>query len=135
VEDVGFDEASCYGYLRLKQPTPGFPRLKTSLSAFKGKRLLPPFPYPTRRCLVNKKNISKVNILDHVLVPRHRILSTEEKEALLNKYNIKPSQLPKILDSDPVTIAIGAKPGDIVEIVRKSPVAGETLAYRVVVEG
>jgi len=85
--------------------------------------------------LVSKKNISKVNILDHVLVPRHRILSTEEKEALLKKYDIKPSQLPKMLNSDPVAIAIGAKPGDIVEVVRKSPVAGETLAYRVVVEG
>ncbi|MBO3799553.1 MAG: DNA-directed RNA polymerase subunit H [Thermoproteota archaeon] len=85
--------------------------------------------------MVSKKNISKVNILDHVLVPRHRVLSTEEKEALLKKYKIKPSQLPKMLNSDPVAIAIGAKPGDIVEVVRKSAVAGETLAYRVVVEG
>jgi len=85
--------------------------------------------------LVSKKNISKVNILEHVLVPRHRVLSSEEKEALLKKYNIKPSQLPKMLSSDPVAVAIGAKLGDVVEIVRKSPVAGETLAYRVVVEG
>ncbi|MCS7138457.1 MAG: DNA-directed RNA polymerase subunit H [Crenarchaeota archaeon] len=85
--------------------------------------------------MVSKKNISKVNILDHVLVPRHRILSHEEKEALLKKYNIKPSQLPKMLNSDPIAVAIGAKIGDIVEIIRKSPVAGETLAYRVVVEG
>jgi len=86
--------------------------------------------------LVSKKKISsKVNILDHVLVPRHRVLSPEEKEALLKKYNIKPSQLPKMLNSDPVAIAIGAKPGDVVEIIRKSPVAGETLAYRMVVEG
>ncbi|MEM2350829.1 MAG: DNA-directed RNA polymerase subunit RpoH/Rpb5 C-terminal domain-containing protein, partial [Thermoproteota archaeon] len=46
--------------------------------------------------MVSKKNISKVNILEHVLVPRHRVLSTEEKEALLKKYNIKLSQLPKM---------------------------------------
>jgi DNA-directed RNA polymerase subunit H len=84
--------------------------------------------------LVSKKNIGRVDILDHVLVPRHRILSAEEKEAVLKKYNIKPSQLPKMLVSDPVAVAIGAKPGDVIEIIRKSPVAGETLAYRVVVE-
>lgn len=84
--------------------------------------------------MVSKKNISKVNILEHVLVPRHRILSNEEKEALLKKYGIKPSQLPKILAGDPIVVAIGAKPGDIIEITRKSPIAGETLAYRTVVE-
>ena len=85
--------------------------------------------------MVSKKNISKVNILEHVLVPSHRILSEEEKGVLLRKYNVKPSQLPKILASDPAVAAIGAKPGDILEITRKSPVAGVTLAYRIVVEG
>ncbi|MEM2929459.1 MAG: DNA-directed RNA polymerase subunit H [Thermoproteota archaeon] len=85
--------------------------------------------------MVSKKNISKVNILEHVLVPSHRVLSSEERETLLRKYNITPSQLPKILASDPVTVAIGAKPGDILEITRRSTVAGVTLAYRIVVEG
>jgi len=85
--------------------------------------------------LVSKKNISKVDILEHVLVPSHRILSEEEKGVLLRKYNVKPSQLPKTLSSDPVVAAMGAKPGDIIEITRKSPVAGVTLAYRIVVEG
>lgn len=84
--------------------------------------------------MVSKKNISKVNILDHVLVPRHRVLLVEEKEALLKKYNVKPSQLPKILSSDPVVAALGAKPGDVIEVTRKSPVSGATLAYRIVVE-
>ncbi|MGB9717630.1 MAG: DNA-directed RNA polymerase subunit H [Thermoproteota archaeon] len=79
--------------------------------------------------------MSKVNILEHVLVPSHKVLSSEEREALLRKYNIKPSQLPKILASDPVAAAIGAKPGDVLEITRKSQVAGVTLAYRIVVEG
>lgn len=85
--------------------------------------------------MVSKKNISKVNILEHALVPPCRILSDEERETLLRKYSIKPSQLPKILVSDPVVVVIGAKPGDILEMTRKSPVAGETLAYRIVVEG
>ncbi|MGQ9478451.1 MAG: DNA-directed RNA polymerase subunit H [Thermoproteota archaeon] len=78
--------------------------------------------------------MGKVNILAHVLVPHHRILSSEEKEAILRKYNVKLSQLPKMLTSDPVAVAIGAKPGDVVEINRKSPVSGVTMSYRVVVE-
>ena len=61
--------------------------------------------------MVSKKNISKVNILEHVLVPSHKVLSSEEREALLRKYNIKPSQLPKMLVSDPVAVAIRGKAG------------------------
>ncbi|MDH5461481.1 MAG: DNA-directed RNA polymerase subunit H, partial [Candidatus Bathyarchaeota archaeon] len=41
----------------------------------------------------------------------------------------------EIKASDPAVIAIGAKSGDIVRIVRKSPTAGEYIAYRYVVEG
>ncbi|MFH7859798.1 MAG: DNA-directed RNA polymerase subunit RpoH/Rpb5 C-terminal domain-containing protein, partial [Candidatus Aenigmatarchaeota archaeon] len=58
----------------------------------------------------SKKSISPpINILEHVYVPKHEILSKEEAEALLKKYNITPSQLPSILISDPVVKAIGAK--------------------------
>lgn len=67
-------------------------------------------------------------------MPRHRVLPIEEKEALLRKYNVKPSQLPKILSGDPVATALGAKPGDVIEITRRSPVSGVTLVYRIVVE-
>ena len=43
-----------------------------------------------------------VNITEYELVPKHILLSQEEKELLLKKYRIKPSQLPKILITDPV---------------------------------
>ncbi|MEM0358914.1 MAG: DNA-directed RNA polymerase subunit H [Candidatus Hadarchaeales archaeon] len=71
----------------------------------------------------------------HVLVPEHRVLSEEEKEEILRKYKVKPHQLPLMKSTDPVARAIGAKPGDIVEVKRESPTAGRTLAYRYVVEG
>ncbi|AEC51051.1 DNA-directed RNA polymerase subunit H [Pyrococcus sp. NA2] len=77
---------------------------------------------------------NEFNIFDHVLVPEHRVLSEEEKEALLKKYRITPAQLPQIKASDPVVKALGAKPGDIIEIKRKSPTAGVYYYYRVVVE-
>lgn len=76
----------------------------------------------------------KFNLFEHELVPKHEVLSPEEKEALLRKYGLKPSQLPKILANDPAVIEINAKPGDVVKIIRKSPIAGEVVSYRFVVE-
>ncbi len=75
----------------------------------------------------------KFTILDHELVPKHILLTKEEKRQLLEQLKIRPEQLPWIRASDPVAKLIGAKPGDIVKIIRKSPTAGETVAYRFVV--
>ena len=77
----------------------------------------------------------KVNVFDHLMVPIHILLNQEEVEKLLKKYRIKPYQLPKIKDSDPGVMVIQAQPGDIIKILRKSPTAGEAIAYRYVVEG
>ncbi|RLG76876.1 MAG: DNA-directed RNA polymerase subunit H [Thermoprotei archaeon] len=74
-------------------------------------------------------------ILEHELVPKHEIASPEEAARVLKLYGIKPEELPWIRVSDPVVRAIGAKPGDIVKIVRKSPTAGEIVVYRYVVPG
>ena len=75
----------------------------------------------------------KFTILDHELVPKHILLTKEEKRQLLEQLKVRPEQLPWIRASDPVAKLIGAKPGDIVKIIRKSPTAGETVAYRFVV--
>lgn len=76
----------------------------------------------------------KFDIMNHELVPQHTILSEEEKKELFKRYNITPDQLPKILDTDPVTKAIGAKPGQFIKVIRKSHTAKEAVAYRFVVE-
>lgn len=75
------------------------------------------------------------NIFEHYLVPKHEILSPEEKEEVLKKYRVEPYQFPLIKTSDPIAKVIGARFGDLIRIVRKSPTAGEYVSYRYVVEG
>ncbi|MEM1689650.1 MAG: DNA-directed RNA polymerase subunit H [Candidatus Hadarchaeales archaeon] len=79
--------------------------------------------------------MAEIEITKHRLVPKHEVLSQEEAKEVLERYRVEPHQLPLLLSSDPVAKAIGAKPGDIVKITRKSPTAGEIVIYRYVVEG
>jgi DNA-directed RNA polymerase subunit H len=75
------------------------------------------------------------NLYEHVLVPKHEIVSSEEREKILNQYRVQPYQLPRLKASDPAVKAIGAKPGDVVKVTRDSPSAGKYESYRYVVEG
>jgi len=75
------------------------------------------------------------DIFNHEFVPKHEILTSEEREKVLAKYRVKPYQLPRIKASDPAAKAIGARPGDMLRIIRESPTAGRYIAYRYVVEG
>jgi len=75
------------------------------------------------------------DIFEHELVPKHILLTKEEKKKLLKTLRVKPWQLPWIRASDPAARAIGARPGDIVKIIRKSETAGEIVIYRYVVPG
>jgi hypothetical protein len=52
----------------------------------------------------------------------------------LEKYEIRPDQLPRILANDPAVLSAGAKPGQILKIIRKSPTAKYATAFRLVVE-
>jgi len=79
---------------------------------------------------------SKINIFNHELVPKHILLTEDEKNNVMKKYGIKRmSQFPKILKSDPVVNILGAKIGDLIKIIRKSETAKESVYYRVVIEG
>ena len=80
------------------------------------------------------KTFPAFDLFEHLLVPRHEILEEKEKEQLLTQLRVHPYQLPQISSSDPAVKAIGAKPGDLLRVIRKSPTAGEHIAYRYVVE-
>jgi len=80
------------------------------------------------------KSFPVFDIFEHALVPMHEILGEKEKEQLLAQYKVQPYHMPQIKATDPAVKAIGAKPGDILKIIRKSATAGEHVAYRYVVE-
>jgi DNA-directed RNA polymerase subunit H (RpoH/RPB5) len=72
------------------------------------------------------------DITAHRMAMPHRIMKEDERTALFKTYNIvKPEeQLPWIDSQDAQIKWIGAVPGDIIEVVRHSDVAGSQPYYR-----
>jgi DNA-directed RNA polymerase subunit H (RpoH/RPB5) len=74
------------------------------------------------------------NILKHKLVPHTSILTDEEVDELRVKYNLKElTQLPEVSRFDPVSLAIGIRPGQVCKILRSSATALDYEYYRICV--
>jgi DNA-directed RNA polymerase subunit H (RpoH/RPB5) len=74
------------------------------------------------------------NILEHVYVPLHQVLSESEKIDIKNKYNImNDHEFPELSRFDPVAQAIGIRPGQVCKITRASKTAIEAPYYRICV--
>ena len=72
-----------------------------------------------------------INISKHRLVPYHRIISKQEKENILTKYNLDSyEQLQTIVRSDAAAKFYGVNVGDVCEIVRPSETSGTYYNYR-----
>jgi DNA-directed RNA polymerases I, II, and III subunit RPABC1 len=76
-----------------------------------------------------------INLVDHVAIPKHILLSESETEQVLKEYSIKKREMPRILITDPVTRYFNAKIGEVFKIIRPSETAGSAPYYRHVVMG
>jgi DNA-directed RNA polymerase subunit H (RpoH/RPB5) len=71
------------------------------------------------------------NISKHRKVPQHRICKENEKPEIIKNYNLKSlEQMPKILSQDAMAKFIGARPGDVVEVVGLCETSADNLRYR-----
>jgi DNA-directed RNA polymerase subunit H (RpoH/RPB5) len=74
------------------------------------------------------------NILEHTLVPPHRVVLESEVIEIMKKYNItSKTQFPDISRFDPVARVIGLRPGQLCHIIRASKTAIEANYYRICV--
>jgi DNA-directed RNA polymerase subunit H (RpoH/RPB5) len=71
-----------------------------------------------------------INIVEHVKVPKHKVITEEEKQELLKKYNLTQDKLPRISRDDPMAKYLGMVPGEVVKILRSSPASGSSEYYR-----
>ena len=82
-------------------------------------------------CTIMTLKQLQFNILEHTLVPPHKILNDDEVKIVKDTYNItQDSQFPEISRFDPVAQAIGMRPGQVCEITRGSKTAIITKYYR-----
>ena len=80
----------------------------------------------------------RFNVLEHQLVPEHRLVAKEETDRVLKALKITRDQLPKIRKSDPVILVLEKiegpiQEGRIIRVTRVSTTAGVSEAYRLVI--
>lgn len=80
-----------------------------------------------------KNNNENEFILEHKYNPKFELLNEEEINNVLEKFNIKLIDLPKMSLNDPISKLFEAKVNDVFKIVRNSQTCGESVFYRVVI--
>jgi DNA-directed RNA polymerase subunit H len=75
-----------------------------------------------------------VDATKHELVPEHSLVDEDKLEGVLNEYNIKRTDLPKIKRTDPALTNLAAERGDVVRIERDSRTTDIAVVYRLVIE-
>jgi DNA-directed RNA polymerase subunit H len=74
-----------------------------------------------------------VDVSNHELVPEHNVLEEAAVEDVMEEYNIRKTDLPKIKRKD-AALPDEAEVGDVVEIIRDSRTTDQAVIYRLVVE-
>lgn len=74
-----------------------------------------------------------VNKTQHIYVPKHRLLTDEEVNAVVKTLNVPKTTFARILRTDAICKYYGGKPGDVFEITRQNIISGAELVYRIVI--
>jgi DNA-directed RNA polymerase I, II, and III subunit RPABC1 len=80
-----------------------------------------------------KKDELSFNILKHRFVPKHTLLTSQERSEVLAKLDCKASQLPKLKETDPVAKFMHYAPGSVIRIDRRIGLMESEVYYRLVV--
>lgn len=72
------------------------------------------------------------NILNHNLVPEMKVLNSDEKQLIKEKFNVlEDTNFPTVSRFDPPSIVLGLRPGELLEITRKSNTSINSKFYRI----
>ncbi|KAL4586271.1 hypothetical protein LXL04_010907 [Taraxacum kok-saghyz] len=74
-----------------------------------------------------------VNITKHVAIPKHEILTGEEKEQILKKYELTDNQIPYIRVDDAIARYYGLEKKQVVKVTYNSEITGSFVTYRCVI--
>lgn len=90
----------------------------------------------------NMKKTRNINVFElgdvqfpkpkHRDVPPHRLLTPEQKEKVLEEYQVTERECPRISDIDPIVQWYGWEVGDMIEIERKEGIFRKDKTYRIV---
>jgi len=77
---------------------------------------------------------SQFNVMEHILVPDHKVCSNIEKKRVLASYSVKQDEIPQIKLSGPIIRHLGATRGQLIKITRISETqpGHECVTYRIV---
>ena len=85
-------------------------------------------------CEIFKIAELKICIVDHIIVPKHVVLTEEESKIVLETYNAKKKDMPLISSTDPIARYYNMKADNICKIERASVMTCAAPFYRIVVK-
>ena len=89
--------------------------------------------YPNTEVFLEKELM--MNLIEHIYVPLHEILSNEESLQIIETYNTRKRDMPKMLTNEPIARYYNMQPGQICRIIRPSETSGFVSYYRLVIKG
>jgi|GEM_PF-1471742 len=79
-----------------------------------------------------RENIMLEDLISHYYQPKFELMTPTEAEDYKREYNVDDYGIKKMMKSDPVARYFGLKKGDLIKIIRPSPLSGENPDCRIV---